>query len=118
MSVVPGLSLEGEALFFLSSAGDPLLLLPMPRSANCGKPESGVRFSRALAFPGEEGVDGSVGSLPSVSNMEADLFEDLEGVRGGVVGECCAVNESSESLSLPSSSSPMSGDTARIVISR
>jgi hypothetical protein len=112
VSIVPGRSIEdGDALFLFSSG--PLLLVIL-NSPNCGKFNSGDRFNRFLVFPGDDGVVGSTDSLSNPSNIEIDLLDDREGVRGGVVGECCAAKESSVLSS--SSPKPSSGDTARIVI--
>lgn len=113
VSIVPGRSLEGGDVLFLLSSRPPLPL-EMLNSPNCGKPDSGVRFNKFLAFPGDDGEVGSAGSLSTPSNIVTDLLDDREGVRGGVVGECCAAKESSVSSS--SSPKPSSGDTARIVI--
>lgn len=112
VSIVIGLSLAGDVLFF-PSAGDAFFarLILMLKSANCGNPPNAARQSN-LFFPGDDGAACS-GESWQISNLEVERFVDRDGVRGGVVGECCAVNESSVSSS---SSSSYSGDTARIVM--
>lgn len=115
VSIVTGLSPPGDVPFF-PSAGDAFFarLIEMLRSENCDNPPNVAR-PRSLFLPGDDGAacSGDSWHCPKTSNLEVERFVDRDGVRGGVVGECCAVNESSVS---PSSSSSYSGDTARIVI--
>lgn len=111
---IVGLSLAGDVLL-LPSTGDPLFdrLMLILRSVNCDNPNADR--PRSLFLPGDDGTVCSGDPWPwlNISNLELERFVDRDGVRGGVVGECCAVNESS--VSSPSSRSH-SGDTARIVM--